>query len=148
MCLIKITKVYKYLKWPFHLHNFVCLWQRQNVFWGWPGFVTSSSDAKVSVFSPMIKLGGRRGSYRDDRGRIVANFGRYISPPQPSLHITFTAPAFHQHLVKIARGRDRERRDRRKHKLADLKEFRNLVKCGDGAKIGVELWSWKDTELS
>ena len=72
----------------------------------------------------------------------------YISPPQPSLHITFTAPAFHQHLVKIARGRDRERRDRRKHKLADLKEFRNLVKCGDGAKIGVKLWSWKDTELS
>ena len=37
---------------------------------------------------------------------------------------------------------------RRKHKLADLKEFRNLVKCGGGAKIGVELWSWKDTELS
>ena len=128
---------------------FLCLWQSQNVFLGLTWLCRFVGDAKVSVFSQKIKLGGSSG-----RMGLVSEpiLPRYIS--QHSLHITFTTFATHNLHNKGRPSTPRKDRKgggmgklRRKHELADLKEFCNLVKCG-GKKIGVELWSWKDTELS
>ena len=94
----------------------------------------------MSVFSQKIKLGGSSGKMGLVSEPVLP---RYIS--QHSLHITVTTFAeYHRHNTGLPSTPRKDRKGegmgklRRKHELADLKEFCNLVKCV-GKKIGVEL---------